>query len=188
MSYGPPDDMIGGRIGMDLRAHSRRFALVAGRHRGRRRERNRHRREQSGTQRHGPDLAQRHESETLRGSDFVLTGWSTNEGTSDLFALTWRADGLLASGWLYGGVGAEQGLSVAPASGGWALRVDQNLHIDLDVGSVAPYEPTLRDQVTDNVQVACADTSMYTLITPLIHDLNVNRAATSVGGAYQAGP
>jgi hypothetical protein len=144
---------------------------------------------------------------TLRGADFVMAGWSTQEGTSDFFALTLKADGSAASGWLYGGVGAEQGLFVGPASGGgynlfgssidsfgnannssWALRVDQDLHIVLDTGSVVPYQPTLRDQVTDNVQIACANASMYTPVTPIIHDLNVNRAVSTIGGAYQAGP
>jgi hypothetical protein len=144
---------------------------------------------------------------TLSGSDLVLAGGSTQEGTSDFFALTWKADGSLASGYLYGGVGAEQGLVVAPANGGgynlfgssidsfgnaanstWALRVDRELHLVLDTGSVVPYEPNLRDQSTDNVQIACANDGMYRAITPVIHDLNVNRSARTIGGAYQAGP
>jgi hypothetical protein len=143
----------------------------------------------------------------LRGSDLVVVGASDQEGSSDFFALNWTATGSAASGWLYGGVGSDRGWRLSAASGGgynlfggsvdsfgntenssWALRVDQNLHLDLETGSVVPYEPALTEQVLDNVQVGCVGTNVYALTTPVRHDMAVTPTATTISGPYQAGP
>jgi hypothetical protein len=144
---------------------------------------------------------------TLRGSDFVVTGWVPQQGAADLFALTWKADGSLASGLVYGSGGPEQGIYVSPAANGgynlfgsstnsfgntvastWALRVDQNLQIMLQTGAVSAYEPALVDQTTSHVQDNCVDAQTYFNTTPTLHDLNANPSPTTIGGAYQAAP
>ena len=143
----------------------------------------------------------------LRGTDLIVVGQSDQEGSSDFSALVWAGDGSTASGWLYGGAGFDRGASLSAASGGgynlfggtvdsfgnadnasWALRVDQDLQLVLETGSVIPYEPALRSQALNNVRVGCVGPSMYALTTPVAHDLALTRTPTTISGTYQAGP
>jgi hypothetical protein len=143
----------------------------------------------------------------LQGNDFVLTGLAMQQGAADLFALRWKGDGSVASGFVYGSGGTDEGVYISPAANGgynlfgnsagsfgnapassWALRVDKNLQIKLQTGAVSAYAPTLADQATTHVDATCVTPLTYTELTPTAHTLNTFSRPFTIDGAYQATP
>ncbi len=143
----------------------------------------------------------------LGGSGLVVIGYAATKNGSDLFAGSLSADGASLKGYLYGGAGDDTGLAIARSAtgfnlfggsassfgqarpAGWALRVDAGLNIQLDIGDVAAYAPTLSNQAY-TVTSTCvqANSGVYATFTPRREAFSVSAAAVSVGGPYQASP
>jgi hypothetical protein len=143
----------------------------------------------------------------LGGAGVVITGYVETANGSDVFAGLLSANGASLTGYVYGGAGADTGFAIARSSTGfnlfggsttsfgqvapasWALRVDAQLRIVLETGTVAAYAPALSNQsYTLTNTCVLANSGVYSTFTPIREALSVSAAAVSVGGPFQANP
>jgi hypothetical protein len=69
-----------------------------------------------------------------------------------------------------------------------ARRMAGGRTINLETGSVIPYQPNTRDQPRDNIEDTCVDACTYAKLTPVRHDLNASVSPITIVGAFQANP
>jgi hypothetical protein len=142
-----------------------------------------------------------------RGSGYALAGYGAIAGNGfDLFAAELSGDGTSVKGMSYGGAGDEAGLWLTNAANGgfnlfgqsinsfgntltstWALRLDGNLRVNLQTGSVTGYEPNVKVE-TISVTNTCVGANTYAQYAPTLHTLNATATSITLGGAYQATP
>lgn len=142
----------------------------------------------------------------LGGAGVVITGYASQSGF-DVFAGLLTANGSSLTGFVYGGTGNDTGLAIARSATGfnlfggsasgfgqtapssWALRVDNQLQIVLETGTVAAYSPALINMAyTLTNTCVLGNTGVYTIHTPTREAFPVSPQATTVGGPYQANP
>ncbi len=135
-----------------------------------------------------------------------VTGLAPVANQAELFVARWDVAGASLRGLTYGDVGSEAGVRIAPAASGgfnafglsvssfgnvavaaWALRLDAQLRINLDVGNAAVYQPALVNETAAET-VTCVGPGHYVATTPTVQELNANATTTTIGGAYQATP
>jgi hypothetical protein len=143
----------------------------------------------------------------LGGAGVVITGYAGTQNGIDLFAGLLSANGSTLTGYAYGGAGADSGVAIVRSATGfnlfggsttsfgqqqpssWALRVDAQLRITLETGTVAAYAPALTNMsYTLTNTCVLANSGVYTTFTPSREALTVSPAAVSVGGPFQANP
>jgi hypothetical protein len=142
-----------------------------------------------------------------RGAGYAIAGYAAIAGNGyDLFAAEISANGASVKGVSYGGAGDEAGLWLTNAANGgfnlfgqsitsfgntltstWALRLDSNLRINLQTGSVIGYEPAVESE-TIAVTKTCVGANTYQQYVPTFHTLNAAATALTIGGAFQANP
>lgn len=141
------------------------------------------------------------------GAGYALAGYGTQADNGyDLFAAVLSGDGTAVKGISYGGAGDEAGLWLTNAANGgfnlfgqsinsfgntltstWALRLDSNLRVNLQTGSVTGYEPSVKVEAI-SVTNTCVGANTYGQYVPTLHTLNATGTAITVGGAFQATP
>jgi hypothetical protein len=142
----------------------------------------------------------------LGGAGVVITGYAATDSGLDLFAGVLSANGSSLRGYVYGGGADEIGLAIARSATGfnlfggstssfgqlrpasWALRVDDQLGIALETGTVEPYAPVLVNQAYTVTETCLLPDSVYSTFMPAREAQLVSTAEVSVGGPFQANP